>query len=117
VVRAGFSLVETAVAAVLLSVAVLSVAAGGAAALRILAAAEREQGALVAGAAVLDSLAQAPAAGAGTVERPPFRIDWDGADTAEVVRIRVVVRLHAPPHDSILALALLAIPPLRRGSP
>jgi Tfp pilus assembly protein PilV len=76
--RAGFSLVETVVAAVLLSVAVLSVAAGGAAALRAIAGAERQHGALTAGAAVLDSLAQRPAA--------------------------------VPPHDSILALSVLAAP-------
>ena len=108
--RAGFSLVETVVAAVLLSVAVLSVAAGGAAALRAIAGAERQHGALTAGAAVLDSLAQRPAAGAGRIHRPPFAIDWSATDTAALTHIRVTVRAAVPPHDSILALSVLAAP-------
>jgi hypothetical protein len=114
--RDGFSLVECVVAAVLLSVAVLSVGAGGAAALRMLARLEREQGALVAGMAVLDSLAQRPAPGAGTLERAPFRIDWDAVDTAEaLVRVRVIVRAGGAARDSILSLGVLALHPLPRG--
>jgi prepilin-type N-terminal cleavage/methylation domain-containing protein len=111
--RAGFSLVECVVAAVLLSIAVLSVATGGAAALRMLATFEREQGALVAGAAVLDSLAQRPAAGAGTIHRPPFRIAWDAVDTAGgLVRVRVAVQPIGSGADTILSLGVLTLPPL-----
>lgn len=109
-VRAGFSLVETVVAAVLLSVAALSVAGGGAAALRAIAAAERQHGALTAGTAVLDSLAQRPAAGTGSVARPPFVIDWAASDTAALTHIRVTVRTAVPPHDSILTLSMLCTP-------
>jgi Tfp pilus assembly protein PilV len=108
--RAGFSLVETAVAAALLSLAVLSVAAGGAAALRAIATAEREHGALTAGAAILDSLAQRPAAGNGRILRPPFAIDWNAIDSAAATRVRVTVRAVHPPHDSILSLSVLATP-------
>lgn len=114
-VRGGFSLVETVVAAVLLSIAVVSIAAGGAAALRAIAAAEREHGALIAATSVIDSLARHPAAGSGTVIRPPFALDWIAVDSAAVTHIRVTARTAAPPHDSILSLDVLSAPPPRLG--
>ena len=109
--RDGFSLVETVVAATLLSIAVLSVATGGAAALRAIATAEREHGALIAARSVIDSLARHPAAGTGTIPRPPFTIDWTATDTASLTRIDVTARIIAPPYDSILSLSVLAAPP------
>jgi Tfp pilus assembly protein PilV len=110
-VRGGFSLVETVVAAVLLSVAVLSAATGGAAALRALAAAEREHGALTAAAAILDSLTSASATGAGRIIRPPFAIDWMATtDTASLTHFQVTARTAASPHDSILTLFMITSP-------
>jgi Tfp pilus assembly protein PilV len=111
--RAGFSLVETVVAAVLLSIAVLSVAAGGAAALRAIASAEREHGALIAATAAIDSLAMRAAAGSGRILRPPFIIDWTATDSASLTYVRVIARSAAPPHDSILALELISARPPR----
>jgi Tfp pilus assembly protein PilV len=109
--RPGFSLIEVIVAAVLLSVAILSVAAGGAAALRTMARAERELVALVAGSAVLDSLAHRPAVGNGLAARGDYAVHWSAIDTAGLVRIVVSVRDPADPAVTLVELAVLAAEP------
>ncbi len=89
--RAGFTLVETLIALLLLGCAALAAASAEAWAARMTALAEAREGGAAAAELVLDSLAAVPSPGPGSRREGGLRLDWvvvPGPGGAEV-RLRV----------------------------
>lgn len=74
--RRGFTLVETLVAIVILTIGVLGATGTALWAMRVLRQAEAHHDAVLAGAMLLDSLAQIPDAGAGGATHDRIRAEW-----------------------------------------
>ena len=86
--RSGFTLIEVVVALLLLEVAVLAAAGTLQVASRTLGEAERVERAVVEASGILDSLAGAPGAGAGSRTLPFGGVTW-AVDSAGTVTLEV----------------------------
>jgi prepilin-type N-terminal cleavage/methylation domain-containing protein len=91
--RYGFSLVELIVALTVLSVAVLGLAAAGTTAQRAFSAADAEDRAVRAAAAVLDSLGREAAPAAGSRELFGTVVSWEAATTPHRLELTATVEL------------------------
>lgn len=107
--RAGFSLVETIVAVVLLTIGVLGAVATALQAMGMLREAESRHSAVALAGALLDSLSAAGPAEAGERQTPQAFAAWTGGGT-------LVLRVTSPDGDTAGVYVLAALPPLVRSA-
>ena len=87
--RPGFTLAEVIVAMTLLALVMLSVAATGLAAARMLTRAELHERALREAETILDSLLAAPSHNSGARALPQAHVTWSDADSTATVVVRI----------------------------
>jgi len=113
--RAGFTLVETLIALVLLGFAALAAASAQAWAARMVATAEAREAGVVAAELVLDSLAALPRPGAGFRIEGTVRLDWTVVPGRAGREVRLRVRGGDAAGDAWFG-AVVAPPPEELGA-